>query len=534
MITLNTLSFNNFKSSVSPAIKNNQKPNNKVSIYYYNDTHGNSDQMAGLINSAKQFKKQNANNPHFILSAGDNVSGGDTQKNRFIGHLMENIMGVQVSAIGNHEMDAAAKGFFDVAKTEKTQYVASNVDFDDEHPMDEVVKKSIIKEQNGIKYGFIGAMPIDFKTCTKAEVQKGIEIANFEESVEEIQEEIDNLKSQGVNRIILLSHSGYDTDKQYAQNLSGVDIIIGGHSHTKLEGAKQGENLVYSKTGEPVIITQAGENGKFYGILNVEFNNNGILTKIENQLLESNHKLKNPVIEYIKDSDLGKSPKVGVLSEVDPLPPNRRIEPCAWTSVMADSMKTELNADISLINSANIRKVPQVGVLTERDITESAPMKNNLIKTKLTQKQLVEAVKNAAKKTMTASNGEPGLLQGSGFTYKINEQGDLLEMNIISQDGTKTPIDINNPSEQITYSAIYDTFTCKADGETPELAPKFEVEEFNFDKDKTMIDYLSKREDKEKLVIKYDDRIQILKTSQPQQPSNRNRMFLNLTAPKAS
>ena len=534
MITLNTLNFNNFKSTTKPATKSNSPANSKLSIYYYNDTHGNSDQMAGVVDSAKQFKRTNTGKAHFVLSGGDNISGGDVQKNRFIGHLMENIMGVDVSAVGNHEMDAAKKGFFDIAKTEKTQYVATNVDFDDEHPMDEVIKKSIIKEQDGIKYGFVGAMPVDFKSCTKTEVQKGIEICDFEESVEEIQEEIDKLKQQGVNRIILLSHSSYDTDKQYAQNLSGVDIIIGGHSHTKVNGAKQGENLVYSKSGEPVIITQAGENGKFYGILNVEFNDNGILTKIENQLLESKNKLKNPVIEYIKNQDLGQSPKIGVLSEVDPLPPNRRIEPCAWTSVMADSMKNELDADIALINSANIRKVPQIGVLTERDVTESAPMKNNLIKTKLTQKQLVEAIKNAAKKTMTASNGEPGLLQGSGFTYAIDDKGELLEMNIVAKDGTKTPIDINNPSETITYSAIYDTFTCKADGETPELAPKFEVQEFNFDKDKTMMDYLSKRNDKENLVIKYDDRIQIRKTSQQKQPSNRSQMFLNLTVPKVS
>ena len=301
MITLNTLNFNNFKSTTKPATKSNSPANSKLSIYYYNDTHGNSDQMAGVVDSAKQFKRTNTGKAHFVLSGGDNISGGDVQKNRFIGHLMENIMGVDVSAVGNHEMDAAKKGFFDIAKTEKTQYVATNVDFDDEHPMDEVIKKSIIKEQDGIKYGFVGAMPVDFKSCTKTEVQKGIEICDFEESVEEIQEEIDKLKQQGVNRIILLSHSSYDTDKQYAQNLSGVDIIIGGHSHTKVNGAKQGENLVYSKSGEPVIITQAGENGKFYGILNVEFNDNGILTKIENQLLESKNKLKNPVIEYIKN-----------------------------------------------------------------------------------------------------------------------------------------------------------------------------------------------------------------------------------------
>ena len=47
------------------------------------------------------------------------------------------------------------------------------------------------------------------------------------------------------------------------------------------------------------------------------------------------------------------------------MPENRRIEPHGWIEVMADSMKNELGTDIAIINSANIRKVPQIGTITE-------------------------------------------------------------------------------------------------------------------------------------------------------------------------
>lgn len=216
------------------------------------------------------------------------------------------------------------------------------------------------------------------------------------------------------------------------------------------------------------------------------------------------------------------------------MPKNRRIEPNAWTNLVADSMKSELDCDIAIINSANIRKMPKAGNLTQRDITETAPMKNKLLKTKVTQKQIVEAIKTAAKESMTSDGGEPGLLQVSGLTYKINDKGDLLEMNFVDKNGNKTPIDINNPSDSITYTAAYDDFVARKDGEYPLMAPKFDTEHFDFDKDTTAINYISKLENKENLELIDDKRIEILKTSQPQLSNNNNQKFLDLTVPKAS
>ncbi len=490
-----------------------EKSNHKLSIYYFNDTHGNSDQMAGIANAARDFKTKHLSDSSLILSAGDNCSGGDVKKNEFIFDLMQDLMNVDASAIGNHEIDATKEGFVDALKERTMPFVATNVEFDNE-TLKQLVKKSLVVEKNGEKYGIVGAMPQDFTSCTKEAVQDGIEVDDFDDTIEHLQEEINNLKAQGINKIILLSHSSYDMDKQLAQNLDGVDIIIGGHSHTVVEGAKEGENLLQSKSKEPVIITQAGENGKFYGNLDVEFDDNGIITKVNNRLTPSTNQEKSPAIEYIKDSKLGKSEKIGNLTYVEPMPENRRIEPCGWTCTMADSIKEELGTDVALINSANIRKVPKAGSLTKRDVTESAPMKNNLLKTKITQKQLVEAVKNAAKATFSNQEGEPGLIQGSGFSYKIDDKGNLLEMNILDKQGNKTPIDINNPSDEITYSAAYDTFMAQKEGETPELAPRYEAETMDFDKDKTMMDYLSKMPNTNDIQVKYDNRIEIVKTAQ--------------------
>src|SRR5699024_8280766 len=136
----------------------------------------------------------------------------------------------------------------------------------------------------------------------------------------------------------------------------------------------------------PIIIVQTGENAKNVGVLDVEFDENGVPVSAENNLIQTSHD-KNVVLSYIIDAALGKSPKVAMAEDIDPMTDNRRITPCAWTLLMADAMKNELGADIAFINAANTRKVPKKGTITRRDISESTPLKNTLLVKQMTEKE---------------------------------------------------------------------------------------------------------------------------------------------------
>ena len=533
MLSINKLNFNTFKNSTKFAENPVLSKNNRLKILYFNDMHGSTDTISGVIEAAKNFNKNSNQHDAFIFSGGDNVSGADVKKNEMVIDIMQNQMGVDATSIGNHEIDATSDGFEEFNKGHNIDFVATNAKFDDDSPMKKIAKHSVIKEENGTKYGIIGAMPLDFKQCTKKSAQEDIEVMDFDDTIEALQEEIDNLKDQNIDRIILLSHTGYENDKKMAAALDGVDIIIGGHSHSVVDNAQHGENIVMSKSNQPVIITQAGENGKYYGILDVEFNPNGIISKISNQLTKLSTS-KSPNLEYIKEQKMGKSPTIGTIKEIEAMPQNRRRKPHAWANLIVDSMKEELGADCAFLNAANIRKVPTTGKLTERDVTESVPMKNQLVKAQLTQKQIVDAIKQASKESLGHDTGEPGLLFVSGFTYKVDDKGNLLELNFVDKKGNKTPIDINNPSEQITYTAVLDSFTIKPDGEYPHLAPKSSYQEFNFDKDKTAIDYIKKMQNLDGLKFTNDNRIEIVQTSQMLQLNNNSQKFLDLTVPKAS
>ena len=494
----------------------------RLKLFYTNDWHGQTDNMGGILGGSLQFDSSTKGQKLDTLKlvAGDSWSGANTKKNNLILNLM-NYMGFDACTLGNHELDAGTQAMEQIVNNSSgTKFISSNLKKQDgSNPKG--VENSFIKEVNGNKYGIIGLSPLDLKTVVATEKIPDINVHDLNQTIAAAQDEINKMKAQGVNKIIILSHVGKDLDIQLASQLDGVDIIVGGHSHDKIENIKEGQNLVRSKSGEPVVILQTGQNAQNYGILDAEFDINGILTRVSNSVIETN-KSKNSIIENIKSKEVGVSPSVATIEAIDPLPENRRIAPSAWTAMMADSMREELGTDVAIINSANIRKVPQIGKLTVQDVEESAPMKNSLLKTQMSEDQIVSAIKNAAWRSFGATDGYPGLLQCSGIEYTIDTNGNLLSLSFIDKSGAKTPVDVNNPSKTKMYSVALDSFLANGK-EYPEMIPKGQVEKFEIDKDTTMINMLKKRADKDKLIIKDDGRLKIVQTSQPPRQSSNTR-----------
>ena len=168
----------------------------------------------------------------------------------------------------------------------KYKLLGLNLNPTKDNPIHNYIEKSYVQEINGHKYGIIGLVPPDLHIHVKLQDHlKDLNIEqDFKKSIPEVQKEVDKLQAQGINKIIVLSHSGYRQDVQLAKNVKGIDVILGAHTHTLLEGIEENKNLFYSSTGEPIIITQAGRDGKNFGVLNVEFDKNGVITKVQNNI----------------------------------------------------------------------------------------------------------------------------------------------------------------------------------------------------------------------------------------------------------
>lgn len=193
--------------------------------------------------------------------------------------------------LGNHEFDNTDAGIKKLmgdlhSGTCQTPMLSANVRFGTSSPLHdaqppEAILPSIVIQRDGEKIGIIG---LTVAGKTKHSSQPNPDTIFFDEA-QSAQKEINKLQKQGVDKIILSTHIGYQRDQQLAAQLSGVDAIIGGDSHSLLgpeslttygltpEGPYPTRTV--DRDGNPVCITQAWQYGYVVGELHLNFDPEG-------------------------------------------------------------------------------------------------------------------------------------------------------------------------------------------------------------------------------------------------------------------
>jgi sulfur-oxidizing protein SoxB len=142
----------------------------------------------------------------------------------------------------------------------QVDFVAQNVKTTDFG--DPVFKPYVIREINGVPVAIIGQAfpytPIANPRYFVSEWEFGIQDAN-------LQKMVDEARAKGAQAVVVLSHNGMDVDLKMASRVSGVDAILGGHTHDGMPVA-----TVVGNKGGQTIVTNAGSNGKFLGVLDLE------------------------------------------------------------------------------------------------------------------------------------------------------------------------------------------------------------------------------------------------------------------------
>ncbi|MDO4232077.1 MAG: 5'-nucleotidase C-terminal domain-containing protein [Lautropia sp.] len=198
--------------------------------------------------------------------------------------------------LGNHEFDkgdATLKSLLDRLKGGgcAPRILSANVHFGAAsalHPSraSGYVQPSAIIERNGQKIGLVG-LTIAGKTRESSSPDPD---TRFEDEYTAAQREIDALRAQGVNRIILQSHVGYEQDKTLIGRLRGVDVVVGGDSHTLLGpdamkafdiGSPAGPypTVLRNADGDRVCLVHAWEYARVVGELKVRFDDQGVVTE---------------------------------------------------------------------------------------------------------------------------------------------------------------------------------------------------------------------------------------------------------------
>jgi 5'-nucleotidase/UDP-sugar diphosphatase len=216
--------------------------------------------MATLIKRAR-LREENV----LALHAGD-VFVGSFEFNKYLGYpelkIMENLY--DAMSLGNHEFDLGLDVLAGVVSGQLGGHgpvalplLCANVDFTG-HPLESFIQKSIVKEIDGVKVGIFGLVNED-KVNYSAEV-----VARFSNDVYTVAGlQAGALKYAGCDIVVCLSHLGTLGDLMgLADNVPGIDIIVGGHSHDLFDDA-------VVRNGK--IIVQAGSHGQYLGELKVDY-----------------------------------------------------------------------------------------------------------------------------------------------------------------------------------------------------------------------------------------------------------------------
>jgi len=184
---------------------------------------------ARMVTAVAEARKRN---PDALLVDGGDQFQGSLFYTYYKGAVAAEIMNAlqyDGMTVGNHEFDdgpEVLRGFMD-----KVEFpvLMSNADVSKEPALANKLMKSTVIEKAGQKIGLIGLTPEN--TAELASPGKAI---TFSDPVEAVRGEVAVLSEAGVNIIVVLSHSGYRTDLRVAEEVEGVDVIVGGHSNTLL------------------------------------------------------------------------------------------------------------------------------------------------------------------------------------------------------------------------------------------------------------------------------------------------------------
>lgn len=456
--TVTLLHFNDFHSRIEP-------------INRFNSTCSAEDDAAGecfggaarMATAVAQLRAESEN--PVLISAGD-LFQGSLMYTTYKGDVeieMMNRLGLDVMAVGNHAFDDGPDNLDRVLEMAEFPVISGNMDLSMSEDLTGDIDDSVVLDLGGTRVGFVGSITTD----TAEIASPGPDIL-FQDAIDAMQADVDDLIADGVDIVIAVTHLGYVLDQQLAASVSGLDAVVGGHSHSYLSSEDEDAEgpyptMVEGADGVMVPVVQAGAYSKYLGQLALTFDDEGVLTGVEgapvllDASFEPDAEIAARVAELAGPVEEAMAVVVGEAAEA--IEGDRsvcRAMECSMGNLVADAMLERVRAqgiDVAIQNGGGLRASIDGGPITMGEVFTVLPFQNTLATFQLTGAGILEALENGVSQVEEGGGRFP---QVAGMRYVWNPAAEpgsrIVSVEIETADGF-VPID-----PAATYGVVSNNF----------------------------------------------------------------------------
>jgi 5'-nucleotidase len=421
-----------------------------------------------------------------LLSAGDEFQGSlfyTQYKSEIVAEFM-NEMGFDVVATGNHEFDDGPEEFAKFLDRAEFPIIGGNFDTSEDPDLEGRPPGVIVLNVGGEQVAVIGATTED-----TPEIAASGPTVEFQSVNEYVRGAVGALEEAGINKIIVVSHIGYTIDQDLAAAVSGVDVIVGGHSHTLLSNTDESAagpypTMTANPDGVEVPIVQAGQYGKYLGELKVTWDDDGNVLSAEGDPLLLDASITPDEEFSARVAELGepleelKAQVIGTATEaIEGSREVCRAMECSMGNLISDAILDRVadqGIQIAIQNGGGIRASIDAGEVTMGEVLTVLPFSNTLATFQLPGADLLASLENGVSQIEDGGGRFPQVA-GLKYTFDISQPAGERISDVEVQEGDAwVPLDPDR-----TYGIVTNNFV-RNGGDGYELFATNAIDAYDF------------------------------------------------------
>ena len=406
-----------------------------------------------------------------LIDAGD-VFQGTLWFNEYLGQAdleFYHAMGYEAMTIGNHEFDKGPAPLAEFIKRAQFPVLSANIVTDASSPIHGPLQAL---DRQGCRQPKAWHLWPDNRGNSGDLCSPGAGIS-FTSYIEASRRAVAELKAQGVNKIIALSHIGIIFDRELARQVDGIQVIIGGHSHTPMgpmlnpqDASRAYPEVIASPSSKPVIMATDWEWGRWLGDLTVGFDANGDITSVvaghptevapsvePNQGFEDRIKVLVQPLSALRTRVTGEAAVALNGNRADV-----RTKETNLGNLISDAMPEKTRsagAQVALMNGGSIRASIDAGPITIGELLDVQPFGNTIGLVTLTGTQLKAALENGVSQLETTA-GRFAQVAAMHYSFDASRPvGDRVTgVQVSNGNGGYTALDPNGSYRVVTNAFL--------------------------------------------------------------------------------